>query len=66
MTQEEAFKISQEQQIPITHRFFSDNEYIIVRGNQITTEEGYSMNKHEFMSYRTSDSWKQDWELYSQ
>lgn len=66
MTIEEAFLYSEQNQAPITHRFFSDNEYIIVRGNQITTEEGYSINKHEFMSYRTSDSWKQDWKLYNQ
>lgn len=64
MNKSEAFEHSRTTGDKITHRFFSDKEYITVVGNKVITEEGYSMWKDDFFSYRTSDSWNEDWMIY--
>ena len=65
MSIEEAFKLSQEQKLPITHRFFGNGEYIRVQGNCITLEDGVVIFKQEFMSYRKDKTWETDWEIYN-
>lgn len=64
MTKEEAFKLSRENGTKIKHRYFSDNEFIIVQGAVITLTEGYVCSIQEFNKYRTDDSWSTDWELF--
>lgn len=64
MTKQEAFDYSRKTGSKITHRHFSDQEFIIVSGGMVTTTEGYLGNLQEFMSYRTDESWDTDWELF--
>ena len=65
MTKNEAIKFSRDNSKRITHRYFGDSEYIIVRGNRIVTEEGYSMWLNEFYEIRGDESWNIDWEEYT-
>lgn len=66
MTIAEAFLKSKTNGVKITHRFFSKDEYITVKGNQIKTEEGYTLSIAEFMKYRTGAAWENDWEIYKE
>lgn len=66
MTIAEAFLKSKTEGVKITHRFFSNDEYITVKGNQIKTEEGYTMSTAEFMKYREGLAWENDWEVYKE
>ena len=63
MTQQEAFEISRKKGVKLTHRFFTPDEHIVVRGATITTEEGYTMYTDEFMVYRQGEAWNKDWSV---
>lgn len=47
----------------ITHRFFTDEEYLVKIEGSILTEEGYIVTR-EFWELRTGEEWQIDWELY--
>lgn len=65
MTRTEAFQISAKEGKPITHRFFSPDEYItILPGAELRTEEGYIFPIWEFMKHRQLPEWENDWSLY--
>jgi len=48
----------------ISHRWFSDNEWMTIEGNKILTEEGYKHNMNEFWSYRTDKSWDEGYYFF--
>jgi len=64
MTLAEAFLKSKTEGVKITHRYFSPGEYIIVKGNQVETEEGYICGVDEFIIGRRYPAWETDWEIY--
>ena len=55
-----------------THRFFSDEEFIYMKGHDIYTEEGYNMGTvfEEFWQMRGGpegdDSWATGWSIYEE
>ena len=63
MTKAEAIQAMREGN-KVTHGYFSDHEYITMRGNVIFTEKGYSLWANEFWSYRTGDAWETGWSLF--
>lgn len=48
----------------ITHRWFSDNEWMTMKGTMIILEDGVQVSVDEFFNYRTDSSWEQDYSLY--
>ena len=54
----------------LTHRFFTDDEYIYMKNHDIYTEDGYNMGTvfEDFWQSRGGplgdDSWSTDWLLY--
>lgn len=50
----------------VTHRHFSENEWITMEGFQIVTEEGYKHDATEFWQYRTDESWNNGWSIYQE
>lgn len=66
MTISEAFLKSKTDGVKITHRFFSPDEYIIVKGNRVETEEGYTCGIDTFLAGRGYPAWEADWEIYEE
>lgn len=66
MTIEEAFLKSKTEGVKIAHRYFSPDEYIIVKGNQVETEEGYTCWVDDFLVGRRQPAWQTDWEIYKE
>ena len=67
MTPNEAFVFSRDNNVPITHDHFTDNEWVkVIDHDRIETEDGYVMGIYEFMSYRTSDSWMSGWKPWTE
>ncbi len=48
----------------VTHRFFSDSEFITMRGVMIIDENDYKLDPTEFWRYRKSEAFNTDWEIY--
>lgn len=49
----------------VTHRHFSDHEWITMQGNiYILTEDGYSISAEDFWRYRTGEAFEIDWCIY--
>ncbi len=62
MTFEEA-KEQARKGIKVTHRYFSDEEYMTMRGNMIVFEDGVSIFADEFL--RGKDYLKDGWSIYN-
>jgi hypothetical protein len=66
MTKQEAIE-QMKKGVKVTHRFFSQKEWITMQGNLfIITEEGYRCPAEEFWFYRTSIQWETDWEVFGE
>lgn len=50
----------------ITHRLFSDEEYITMKDDQIVDENGYKFDPDEFWEERTGEHFQDGWELYNE
>ncbi len=61
MTLEEAKKTAQ-QGIKVKHRYFTENEYMTMAGNQITFEDGVRIFFDEWVEGK--DYLKDGWSLY--
>jgi hypothetical protein len=49
----------------VTHRFFTEDEWITMEDNQtIITEEGYRIFADEFWDHRKGIEWQSGWSLY--
>lgn len=65
LTKEEAFKLSAEQGVAITHRYFTHDEYIkVLTNNYIRTEEGYQTSLEEWDRDRPQEAWNTGWSVY--
>lgn len=66
MTKENAI-IEMKKGIKVTHRYFSSDEWITMKGNfTIQTEEGYSFPADEFWRYRNDIDWMDGWSIYKE
>ena len=69
MTREEALQAMIDGE-KVTHRFFTSDEYIYMKAQDIFTEEGYNMGTvhDEFWWIRGdrpgSEMWLDDWEIF--
>lgn len=66
MTKNDAI-IQMKQGVKVTHRYFTSNEWITMKGNlTIQTEEGYSFPADEFWRYRNDIDWMDGWSIYKE
>lgn len=63
MTKDEAI-IAMRSGHRVTHRFFTDCEFIYMIDGYIYDEQDYKFKAHEFWSDRTDEVWDNDWELF--
>ena len=62
MTRQEAIQ-AMRGGLKVTHRLFSEDEWITMQDGKIVDEKGYRFPPHEFWRYRTSNVFGQDWEI---
>lgn len=62
MTKDEAIQAMKEGH-KVTHRHFSDDEWITMKDGKIIDENGYKLYAVEFWFYRESDSFKTGWSI---
>lgn len=50
----------------ITHRYFSDDEWITFKSEEekLELEDGAKCSLHEFFMYRRGDEWETDWSIW--
>lgn len=48
----------------ITHRFFSDDEFITMKDGKVVDEKGYTFDPDEFWMERTGKDWETDWSTF--
>jgi hypothetical protein len=63
MTKAEAMAAMREGK-KVTHRWFSDNEWMSMQDGKVLTEEGYKHDQREFWRYRTDESWNDGYSLW--
>lgn len=63
MTKKEAIQELKKGQ-KLTHKFFDDDAYIHLVNDEIHDEKGININ-NEFWRWRTSKSWRNNWEIYT-
>ena len=63
MNKEEAIKAMQEGK-KVTHRSFTDEEWMTMKDGKILTEEGYTHPFEEFWFWRKDPGWEKDYSLY--
>jgi hypothetical protein len=65
LTKQQAIQAMEEGKI-VTHRFFSENEFIKLSDNgyDYETEEGYNVSPHLFWTDRPDPSWLTDWSIW--
>lgn len=65
MTKEEALRVSEEQGVAITHRYFSNNEWMQVsrNGKMLLLEDGVKCSVKSFFNDRMDQAWEEDWEI---
>lgn len=64
MTKNEAIEFSRKGN-KITHRYFSNEEYLIITGLVIVDEDGNQLDWDLFWSDRKHPDWDKDWQLYN-
>ena len=47
----------------ITHKYFSDNEFVYMDGNKLTDEKGLILKWDEFWLYRNNLIFDKDWDI---
>jgi hypothetical protein len=50
----------------VTHKYFSDKEYIFIDGEIFVDECGCRIEPYEFWYFRIEEYWETDWEIYKQ
>ena len=48
----------------LTHRYFTDDEWILQQGIYIICEDGAQIEAEGFWKYRVSADWFNDWRVY--
>lgn len=47
----------------VAHRYFTDNEWMMMVGGRYTFEDGCVCDPSEFWAWRTDDSWDSGWRV---
>lgn len=63
MTREEAIE-QMKQGKKVTHRYFSNDEWMTIENGKFLLEDGVRISFEEFWLYRYQDSWKDGYEIY--
>ncbi len=48
----------------VKHRYFSDHEWITMKGNEVVMEDGCRIDKTVFWQDRENKAFEIDWEIY--
>lgn len=48
----------------ITHRYFSENEWMVIEDDLIILEDWVQCTPHDFWEYRQSESWDDGYSVY--
>ena len=64
MTRKEAIAFAISTGKPITHTYFSDDEFVRYVDNRLVDEKGYQLPEQEFWSIRTGEYWESGWSEY--
>lgn len=62
MSKDEAIQAMREGK-KITHRWFTDNEWMTMEGRKIVLEDGVRCDPYEFWNARFQDGWKDGYEI---
>lgn len=65
MTKSEAI-IAMKEGLKVTHRYFTDDEFITMKFNKIIDENNYSFCPEEFWMYRTNPWFDSGWSLFKE
>lgn len=49
----------------VTHRHFSNNEWITMNGNWFLFEDGVTCSQYEFWKWRTDESWNAGYYIFN-
>jgi hypothetical protein len=49
----------------VTHRYFSQDEWMTMEGGQILLEDGVRCSQNQFWADRTSPEWEDGYSLFS-
>ncbi len=64
MTRKEAYN-QMRKGVKVTHRYFSDNEWMTIENGKVKTEDGYLHDYQDFMSWRKNeDGWHDGYSIY--
>jgi len=63
MTKNEAIQEMQKGN-KVTHRYFSQNEWMVIQNGKIVLEDGVKCDPHEFWRWRGGESWNDGYELF--
>lgn len=64
MTKQEAIAFAMSTGKPITHRYFSDDEFVKYENGELIDELDTHLPEHEFWDARTGGVWEDGWEEY--
>lgn len=64
MTRSEAITYAISTGKPITHKYFSDNEYVKYVNYELIDENGYYLDHAEFWQIRQGGEWEDGWTEY--
>lgn len=48
----------------VTHKYFSDDEWVTIKNGLILLEDGITCTSNDFWKYRQSDFYNNGWELF--
>lgn len=64
MTKQEAIGHMKEGR-KVTHRFFTNDEWMKMEGNKIVLEDGVTCDPEEFWRWRMHEAWNDGYSLYT-
>lgn len=64
MTRTDALKALREGK-PITHQYFSKDEYVEIVDGQLKDEKRHILPYYEFFNIRQGGSWEKDWSIFN-
>lgn len=61
MTKQEAIAFAISTGKPITHHYFSDDEFVKYEDGELVDEQGFHLPTQEFWNIRTGGEWEDGW-----
>jgi hypothetical protein len=47
----------------VTHQYFTQDEWVTMKGNRIVFEDGVNMSPDEYWAYREGNGWKDEYSI---